>query len=400
VPKRLLVALIVTLTAVGFVDTTAHSAQSSPGTTWESWLHLPGVFDLQGPRSDGKLVVAALGNLKLVGLDGGVTDFAPSYDVPIAPESYIALSPGIAVDGTDCRFESDDVFALDQKLLVDPKAAPEGITRISADGTTVARFATIDGTSSLNGIVFDTGGRFGHRLLVVGIMLPAGAQIGQPAPPGSRTQVFAVDCHGTVTKIGAPVPTALEGGMAIAPIGFGAFGGDLIVPNETDGAVYAVTPDGELRKVVDSGLPTGGDIGVESLGFVPPSGAERVLVSDRGTPGSPHPGTDTILRLQEKALDDAGVRPDDLLVATEASAILQVVHCATTCSARQIATGPEPAHTEGHLLAIAKPLAKSTTGRTTAIVGGGLVALGVVLVLVVTLRRRGSRRRRGSSPPS
>jgi len=379
----------------------ARLTQSSPSVTWESWLHLTGVFDLQGPRqSDGKLVVAALGNLKLVGVDGGVSDFAPTYNVPVAPESYIALSPGLAVDGTDCKFEPDDVFALDQKRLVDPKAEAQGVTRISADGATVSRFATIDGTSSLNGIVFDTGGRFDHRLLVAGLILPPGGVVGQPAPPGSRTQVFAVDCHGTVTKIGAPVPTALEGAMAIAPTGFGPFGGDLIVPNETDGAVYAVTPEGQLQKVVDSGLAVGGDIGVESLGFIPPGGASRVLVSDRGTPGSPHPGTETVLRLLAPALDGAGVRPGDLLVATEASATTQVVHCAATCSARTFATGPQPGHIEGHMLAIANPAKKSSDWGALAIIAGVLVVAGVVLVVAVRLRPRGSRRPRGSSLPS
>jgi len=393
-------AVLVTLGAIWYPAVQAGSAQSTP-VTWESWLHLPGVFDLQGPRqSDGRLVAGVLGNLKLVGIEGGVTDFAPSYNVPIAPESYIALSPGGAVEGTDCRFTADDVFALQQKRLVDPKAEAQGITRISADGATVAPFATIDGTSSLNGIVFDTGGRFDHRLLVTGIMLPAGAQAGQPAPPGSRTQVFAVDCHGTVTKIGAPVATSLEGGIAIAPAGFGSFGGDLIAPNENDGAVYAVTPDGQLQKIVDSGLPAGGDTGVESLGFIPPSGASHVLVSDRGTPGSPHPGTETVLRLLEPALDTAGVRPGDLIVATEAGGTTQVVHCASTCSARTIATGPAPGHIEGHILTIANPAKKSSDWGALAVIAGVLVGAGVVLAVGIRLRPRGSRRPRGSSPPS
>ena len=65
---------------------------------------------------------------------------------------------------------------------LDHALAVGALRGISADGATVAPFATIDGTSSLNGIVFDTGGRFDHRLLVTGILLPPGAQPGQPAP--------------------------------------------------------------------------------------------------------------------------------------------------------------------------------------------------------------------------
>ncbi|MBV8691773.1 MAG: hypothetical protein JOY57_08960 [Actinobacteria bacterium] len=378
-----------------------HAAQTSPSVTWESWLKLKGVFDLQGPRkSDGKLVAAALGNLKLVGVDGGVTDFAPGYDVPIAPESYIALSPGLTVDSAGCAFEPDEVFALDQQRLVNPNAQAQGITRISADGTRISRFATIDGTSSLNSIAFDTGGQFEHRLLVTGILPSAGVTPGQPAPPNAPSQVYAIDCRGVVTKVGPPVDKALEGGAAIAPASFGPFGGDLIVPNENDGAVYAINPQGRLQKVVDSGLPAGGDTGVESLGFIPPSGATRLLVSDRGTPGSPHPGTETVLRLQAAALDAAGVLPDDLIVVTEASGTAQVVHCASTCSARTFATGPAPGHIEGHVIAIAKPLKASSDWGGLAIIAGVLVVAGIVLLVGVRLRLRGTRRPRGSSRPS
>jgi hypothetical protein len=45
---------------------------------------------------------------------------------------------------------------------------------------------------------------------------------------------------------------------------FGRFAGDLIAPDEQGGRVFAVTPRGRSMLVVASGLPHGGDVGVES----------------------------------------------------------------------------------------------------------------------------------------
>ena len=39
----------------------AAAAGSAPRTAWEQWVHIPGVVDLAGPRSDGRMVVAAEG---------------------------------------------------------------------------------------------------------------------------------------------------------------------------------------------------------------------------------------------------------------------------------------------------------------------------------------------------
>ena len=101
-----------------------------------------------------------------------------------------------------------------------------------------------------------------------------------------------------------------------------------------------------------SGLATGGDIGVESVGFVParfgPRGA--AFLADRGTPGNPHPGTDSILTLAGDAILRAGVRSGDLLVATEGGADTIVVRCRRTCTADRIADGPTVAHAEGHIV--------------------------------------------------
>jgi hypothetical protein len=101
--------------------------------------------------------------------------------------------------------------------------------------------------------------------------------------------------------------------------------------------------------VAESGLPHGGDIGVESEGFVP-AGSAGALVADRLTPGNPHPGDDAILRLPGAALKAAGVRAGDLLVATEGGALTDAVSCAAQgCRAAFVADGPAAAHLEGHI---------------------------------------------------
>ncbi|MDQ1429890.1 MAG: hypothetical protein QOF40_492, partial [Actinomycetota bacterium] len=186
------------------------------------------------------------------------------------------------------------------------------------------------------GIALDTVGGFGHRLLVTG---PVGRD---------KTQVSAVDCRGAVTRIGT-VRARLEGGMSVAPHGFGVFGGQLVAASEVSGSIYAVSPTGKLSVVAASGVPRGSDIGVESVGFVPATGASAAYLADRGTPRSrqPHPGTDSLLRISAPAFP---AEPGDLLVATEGAATVVLVRCAPTCTTTVAATGPAAAHGEGHLL--------------------------------------------------
>jgi len=138
----------------------------------------------------------------------------------------------------------------------------------------------------------------------------------------------------------------------VAPTRFGRFGGDLIAPDENSGRIYAIAPDGSSRVVASSGLPHGGDVGVESEGFVPAHFGARgsALVADRLTPGNPHPGDDAILRIGGAALGAAGVRSGDLLVATEGGARTDAIRCRASCRVRHVADGPPPAHLEGHIV--------------------------------------------------
>jgi hypothetical protein len=146
----------------------------------------------------------------------------------------------------------------------------------------------------------------------------------------------------------------VEGGIAVAPATFGRFAGDLIAPGEQSGKVFAVTPRGRSLLVANSGLPRGHDIGVESEAFVP-SGPRDALIADRGSPHSSHPGDNVVLRIPATELKTAGVRPGDLLVASEAGALTDAISCsASGCKVKYVADGPSEAHVEGHI-AFASP---------------------------------------------
>jgi hypothetical protein len=200
------------------------------------------------------------------------------------------------------------------------------------------RSADLPGGVLPDGIAYDQVGAFGHRLLVT-----ATAQ-------GGMT-LFAIDCRGAVSTIARHLPTA-EGGISVAPITFGTHAGDLIVPDEKSGRIVSIDPRGNAVTLVKSDLPAGGDIGVESAGFVPAgfSQATSVYLADRRSPGNPHPGTDSILRLPGAQLLQAGVRAGDLLVASEGGAKTIVVRCDGACTVRHIADGPAQAHAEGHIV--------------------------------------------------
>ena len=305
---------------------------AAAGPTWQHWRTIPGVFDIAGPRDDGKLVVAGRGLLYLVDAAGNVSPFArgpQGYADDAGAEAYLTLSSGHEVTGAECSFARDDVFVL--RLH-----APLGITRIDHQGHATA-FAHVTGVDSLNGIAFDTTGKFGFRLLASG-------------PSNGKTAILAIDCKGRVDFITHSAPV-LEGGLAVAPKGFGAFAGDLIAPDELSGKIYAIRPDGTVTLVAMSGLPSGPDTGVESLGFIPRGFTRngKVYYSDRATPGNPHPGTDSLLRLAASVLASAGVRDGDLLGATEGGATMIAVRCRATCHVLTVVGTSSTSHGEGHI---------------------------------------------------
>jgi hypothetical protein len=336
--------------ALGSVALTGCSGASRPAlpARWAPFRHVPGVVDLTGPRLDGSLTVAVAGHLSLLGRDGALGPFGRGpggYSTATGPEPYIALAGNDPLTASGCSFHQDMIFA------IEPGTKP-GIIGIDQQGR-ARRYASLPDGVAPNGIAFDTTGRFGHRVLVT-----AGSHGG--------TTLFAMDCNGRVTPIMSRGP-AVEGGIVVAPPAFGRFGGDLIAPNETSGSVFAFQPDGKAVTLVRSGLPSGGDIGVESAGFVPPgfgrSGA--AYLADRFSAGNAHPGTDSILRLPGAGLARAGVRSGDLLVATEGGAQTILIRCGTACTARHIADGPAVAHAEGHIVVVASDVRSGPGGQRT-----------------------------------
>jgi hypothetical protein len=305
-------------------------AAASPQARWRPLTKLPGIVDVVGPRADGRLVVSTHRGLFLVRRGGGATPYARGAGgyAGAAGEPYIALGTGRRVAGAGCVFARDDVFALD------PDSTP-GVERIDRRGR-VSRFADFPQGGLPSGIAFDTVGRFGYRLLVT-VVSDAG------------TTLHALDCGGRIATIVGGAPR-VEGGIALAPRSFGRFAGDLIAPDEHSGRVYAFGPRGGIAIVAVPQLKAGGDIGVESVGFVPPGlGRGVAYMSDLGAPGSPTHGTDSLLVLRGADLARARLATGELVVATEAGARTVAVRCKPGCVVRPVAVGPDATHGEGHI---------------------------------------------------
>jgi hypothetical protein len=328
-------ALSSTLVACGSSASHRITAVSSASPAhWTAAVPIRRVLDLSIPRTDGTIVVAAEKRLALLPASGALQPFArgqAGYLSPGGEEPYVALSTGERVRGAGCTFPRQSLYVLRLQK-------PAGVTAVDARGEAHG-FARLAGKGLENGIAFDSTGRFGHRLLVT-------------ATTGSETTVYALDCRGSVSTVTAAAPK-VEGGIAVAPASFGRFAGDLIAPDENSGRVYAISANGHASLVADSGLPRGGDIGVESAGFVPPDlgAGTGALVADRHTPGNAHPGDDAVLRINGSSLIAAGVRPGDLLVATEGGAQTDAIACAgASCQVSHVADGPRIAHLEGHIV--------------------------------------------------
>jgi hypothetical protein len=363
------------------------------GVAWEPGKTVAGVFDVDGPRSDGSMIVAGAAALYLMDPAGNIAPFARGpggYHEDKGAEAYLASSTGGTVSAAGCSWVPDETFLL--RLHI-----PIGVERVSAAGDETGSFTNLPGAAALNGIAFDTTGDFDHRLLV-------------SAPLKGKTVIFAVDCSGAVKVITRSAPR-LEGGLAVAPSGFGAFGGALIAPDELSGKIYAIKANGAVSLVAKPSLPTGQDTGVESAGFVPQGFMSRggtLYYADRRTPNGRHPGTDSVLQLPSVQLAAAGVKEGDLLVATEGGATMVAVRCAPLCTTIPVIAQPTKAYGEGHLAFRLNPLSSSPSPATPAgtpsqgASSGSSATLGVpiaiglllVLMLVAVIGILAVRRRR------
>jgi len=355
------------------------------GPAWEQWRSVPGVFDLGGPLASGSLLVAGSAAFYTLTPAGDLTPFARGaggYSDDPGAEAYFAVSPGQHNASAGCDFVRDDAFVL--RLHV-----PIGITRVGRSGDETGSFTNLN-VAVLNGIAFDNVGSFDHRLLVT-------------APVNGKTELLAVDCTGAVQVITKTAPI-VEGGISVAPTAFGSFGGYLIAPDELSGTIWAFSPEGTTSKLVDSGLPKGMDIGVESIAFVPPgfSRGGYAYYSDRKTPGNPHPGTDSVLRMSSADLTAAGIQDGDLLAVTEGGATTIDVRCDSSCHATTVVSMPTSAHGEGHLVFTMNPPPKPSRSPTAIPIGqarpvsvapliaiaAAVLAAGTAVMFALAARRR------------
>jgi hypothetical protein len=364
-------------------------AAAKGNLAWEQWQHVPGVFDVAGPLSGGSLLVAtAQGLYQLKPATGELSPARVDLPAPVGgAEDYIAFSFGLGSSAMGCSFPSPALYAIRTE-------APPAVLAVNLVTGLSSTFAPIAGVDTLSGIAFDNFGRFGNRLLVIG-------------PHAGQTVVDAIDCNGKVSVVTTSAPR-MEGGMEVAPPTFGAYGGDLVVPDEISGDIIAVSPEGTSQVIARSGVPAGGDIGVESAGFVPVgflrSGA--AYLADRATANNPHAGTDSLLRITASQLRAEGVLEGDLLVASEGGGVTIAVHCAadgSCASVRRLGQASAAAHVEGHLLLVAdhpgpspRPLPQ---GKLGAAGRGGIstylpYAIGLLGIAALYLYTRRRRRRR------
>ena len=318
--------------AVWIVLLASSVASAAPGPgKWRAVAKVPGIVDVVGPRTDGRLVLSTHGGLFVMRSAGSPVPYArgPQGYAGSPGEPYLALGSGQRVPGAGCAFRRDVVFVLD------PDATP-GVVRVDRSGRS-SRFADLPSGAFPAGIAIDTVGLFGHRLLVTTFA-------------SNTTTLYAFDCRGRprVAATGAP---HVEGGIAVAPRAFGRFGGKLIAADEVTGRIYAFGPGGLVSLVAESSLPAGGDIGTEAVGFVPPKLGRHgaAYLADLGSPGSPTSGSDSLLILAGTGLSRANLHPGELIVATEAGAKTLAVRCARRCMVRRVADGPTVTHAEGHI---------------------------------------------------
>ena len=140
-------------------------------------LHADRPLDVVPGTLAGSLVMEAHGRLFLVRPPSRVTPIDPAYTSPGGEEPYIASGP---VSFRGCGFGFGTIYAI--RL-----AQPRGVVAVRP-GSPVRHFASITAPGLIDGITFDTTGRFAHRLLVT-------------INHSATTTINAIDCRGRVATI-------------------------------------------------------------------------------------------------------------------------------------------------------------------------------------------------------
>ncbi|MCL5104175.1 MAG: hypothetical protein M1133_08680 [Armatimonadetes bacterium] len=163
---------------------------------------------------------------------GNVQLFAPTAVLAASPASEHFVASSLGLGG----FASRDIYV----------ASGTGITHITHDGSTVTPFVT-GLAGHVRGILFDPTGSFGFDMLIT----------------TNTGHVYRADSLGGVSLL-ASVGEDTEG-LDVAPITFGAYGGQLIVASEGSGLLRAITTTGAVT-VLNPNAPVPG---AEMLSFVP-----------------------------------------------------------------------------------------------------------------------------------
>jgi hypothetical protein len=150
------------------------------------------------------------------------------------------------------------------------------IYEISANGSSKTVFAPLPAhypPAADGALAFDTGGRFGYRLLA------ATGRSGGIKPAGGR--VYAIDPHGRVQQLGSYAGPGGADELVVAPRRFGSVAGDALLTVDAGadgGTVVALDPSGRTRAIAK--LPDG----LSPIAPIPtlPSGTAR--------PRAPLPG--------------------------------------------------------------------------------------------------------------
>jgi hypothetical protein len=181
------------------------------------------------------------------------------------------------------------------------------IYEISPDGSSVTVFATLPAPYPPAGdgaLAFDSGGRFGYRLVA------ATGRSGNGQAAGGL--VYTIGSHGAVHQVASYAGPGGADELVIAPRGFGSVAGDALLTVDagtSGGAVVAVAPSGKTRTIATFPL------GLNPIAAIPtlPTGAGRTR--------APVPG----LYVQDDTTGNTFIAPaapfasyaGDLIVGTE-----------------------------------------------------------------------------------
>jgi Tol biopolymer transport system component len=177
--------------------------------------------------TDSKVLVTQFNTdiVRQIDSGGNASNFATLPTTGLSIERYIAVSPG------NGGFPKDDVYV----------TVGADIYQITPDGLTVTLCQNIPSLpNGETGITFDTVGTFQNRMILT----------------DRRGPVYALDaCGGTVSSLG-DIGSQIEGPL-VAPLSFGVFGGQILMGNEFQDKVFALSNTGVISTVVTTESPEG-----------------------------------------------------------------------------------------------------------------------------------------------